>query len=154
MAAVTLAAFLFLPSALSPHPTEPQPFCVTHRLNTPLHTLNIAAVGTTDAMRTGLMLREDLAPEEGMLFLRGGEREASFWMKNTPLPLDIVFLDSNFRVIRVGKGVPGSLDPVRSGAPSPFVLELKAGEAEKNGMVPGYRLGPFKRMDPEPPCRA
>ena len=132
----------------------PQPLCFTHAAGTGPQALALAVVDTPADRATGLMFREDLRNGEGMFFVMGEVAEVSFWMKNTPLPLDIVFLDSEMKVIRVGRGVPHSLESIPSGGPAPYVLELRAGEAGRRDLVPGADLGPVYPVLNPPPCRA
>lgn len=133
---------------------HPQPLCLTHAIGTGSDALSVAVVDTPQTRATGLMFREDLGRHEGMFFVMGENAEVGFWMKNTPLPLDIVFLDSQMRVIRVGEGVPHSLESIPSGGAAPYVLELRAGEAERRGLVPGAKLGHIYPVLNPPACRA
>jgi hypothetical protein len=76
-----------------------------------------------------------------MLFLFPSPRFVSFWMKNTPLPLDIIFLDGDGTVIQiVPNTTPLSLDPIPSDAAAGAVLELNAGAAHRLGISTGDRL--------------
>lgn len=89
----------------------------------------------------GLMFRTELAPDEGMLFPRTPPDVASFWMKNTPLPLDIIFIGADRKVINVAANtVPYSLDSVTSQGVAAAVLELRGGRAAELGIEPGTRL--------------
>ena len=89
----------------------------------------------------GLMFRTELAAASGMLFVYDGPRQPRFWMKNTLLPLDMVFADPTGTVTRVhANAVPGDLTPIDSGAGVQFVLEINAGLAAKLGIVPGTVL--------------
>ena len=95
------------------------------------------AVSQRDKER-GLMFRESLPEDQGMLFVYRPEHEASMWMKNTLLPLDMVFIDRDGRIVRIaGDTVPGSLKIISSGAKVRAVLELNAGQAAKHGIKPG-----------------
>jgi len=96
-------------------------------------------VARTDAeQQQGLMFRREMGADEGMIFPRNPPRMASFWMKNTVLSLDIIFIGPDGRVINVAAGaVPYSLDPVPSDAPAAAVLELNAGRAAELGIGPG-----------------
>lgn len=86
----------------------------------------------------GLMFRTELSPASGMLFVYEGPRHPQFWMKNTLIPLDMVFADSTGTVTRVhANAVPGDLTPVDGGEGVQFVLEINAGLAEKLGITPG-----------------
>lgn len=89
----------------------------------------------------GLMFRTELAPASGMLFVYDTPRQVSFWMKNTLIPLDMVFADGTGTVTRVHAGaVPGDLTPIDGGPGVQFVLEINAGLAAKLGIVPGAVL--------------
>lgn len=134
-------------------PRDAQPLCLTHHVITKSGDLRIAVVDEPRTIRTGLMFRKDLDSHEGMLFMLGGQRVARFWMKNTVIPLDIIFLDSDFKVIRVSRGVPMSLSPIESGSPSPMVLEVPAGAAEMHGLSEGVRLSVPARIETPPSCR-
>lgn len=86
----------------------------------------------------GLMYRNELGTDEGMLFVFPDERDQSFWMKNTPLSLDIIFMDARRRVVGIiHDTVPFSTRSVSVGVPSRYVLEVRAGLARRNGIVVG-----------------
>lgn len=94
-----------------------------------------------DAERTkGLMFRESLAADRGMLFDFGDSAPRSFWMKNTLVPLDIIFIGEDGRVQNVGSGIPFSEAPVPSAGSARYVLELNAGTAAKLGVQPGDKV--------------
>ncbi|WP_157015343.1 DUF192 domain-containing protein [Mesorhizobium xinjiangense] len=88
----------------------------------------------------GLMFRTRMAENHGMLFIFEQTRPLGFWMKNTPLPLDLVFIGEDGRVVDVLRGEPFSTDPISPGQPARFVLELNAGIAQKTGIVTGVRI--------------
>ncbi|MBN2206154.1 MAG: DUF192 domain-containing protein [Candidatus Aminicenantes bacterium] len=96
-------------------------------------------LAVTDAERArGLMFRETIGPDQGMLFVFPEEGVHSFWMKNTKIALDMLWLDRDRRVIHIEADVPPCLeDPCPSygpGRPALFVLELKAGSARAHGI--------------------
>jgi uncharacterized protein len=101
---------------------------------------------TAEEQRQGLMFRTDLQPNGGMLFAPyppggTGPREASFWMKNTPSPLDIIFIRADGTIARVAADtVPFSEEPVSSGEPVAAVLEVPAGRAAALGIAEGDRV--------------
>ncbi|WP_333818312.1 DUF192 domain-containing protein [Tabrizicola sp.] len=89
----------------------------------------------------GLMFRTELAPASGMLFVYDSPKRPNFWMKNTLIPLDMVFADATGTVTRVhADAVPGDLTPIDGGEGVQFVLEINAGLAAKLGITPGAVL--------------
>lgn len=89
----------------------------------------------------GLMWRHTLAPHHGMLFLYRQPTEAAFWMRNTYIPLDIIFIRADGRVHRVAAhAVPLSDTRIPSQGPILAVLEIGAGLAERYGIGPGTRI--------------
>ncbi len=99
------------------------------------------AVNNPERMR-GLMYRPTMKQDWGMLFVYPpGDRDLSFWMKNTYIPLDMVFIDTSGKVVGIVKGAePLTLGPRTPGKPSRFVLELVAGEAERAGIQSGMQM--------------
>lgn len=93
-----------------------------------------------DEQQRGLMFRTEMPDDRGMLFDLGETRQASFWMENTPLPLDLIFIGDDGLVRAILPGEPFSRAGISPGVPVRFVLELKRGTAEKNGIKPGDRL--------------
>jgi uncharacterized membrane protein (UPF0127 family) len=89
---------------------------------------------------TGLMFRETMADDHGMLFVFDQTQLVGFWMKNTPMPLDLVFVGEDGVVRAVKSGEPFSEALITPGKPARFVLELKAGTAAKQGIVEGTDL--------------
>ena len=82
-----------------------------------------------------------MAAFTGMLFRFDNEEPIAMWMKNTFIPLDMVFTDAAGRVTHIHKGaVPQSLDIIESQGPVKFVLEVNAGEADASGMKRGIVL--------------
>lgn len=96
-------------------------------------------IADTPARRErGLMFRRNLEPMHGMLFLFQGDADRPFWMKNTPLSLDIVFIDQNRRVVGIqANTVPYSERQLRAGRPSRYVLEVVAGFCAREGVQVG-----------------
>lgn len=91
-------------------------------------------------MAQGLMFRKTLDPWKGMLFDFGNPVLARIWMKNTEIPLDILFIRADGTIESIGFGEPFSLKIVRSGSPVRAVLEILHGTAEKLGIGPGDRI--------------
>jgi uncharacterized membrane protein (UPF0127 family) len=89
----------------------------------------------------GLMHRNTMAPEHGMLFDFHMERRASFWMRNTFIPLDMVFIRANGEIAAIkDNAVPHSETPIGPQQPVQAVLELVGGTAVKLGIKPGDRV--------------
>ncbi|MDH4197624.1 MAG: DUF192 domain-containing protein [Candidatus Aminicenantes bacterium] len=104
-----------------------------------------AELAVTDAERArGLMFRENVPADQGMLFVFEAEAQHSFWMKNTKVYLDMLWLDGGRRVIHIERQVPPCVtDPCPSYGPqlpARFVLELRGGEADVRGLAVGDRL--------------
>lgn len=109
------------------------------------HGLRVELADTAQAQARGLMFRTELGDNEGMLFPSDTPGIRSFWMKNTPLSLDIIFIGTDWRIINIADHTePYSLESVRSDGIASAVLELRAGRAEELGIGPGdlveYRL--------------
>ena len=89
----------------------------------------------------GLMFRKTLAPNEGMLFDFGKEQETAFWMKNTLIPLDMLFIKANGTVARVAANAkPLSEESIPSYEPVRAVLEIAGGRAAQLGIKPGDKV--------------
>ena len=89
----------------------------------------------------GLMHREPLAADRGMLFQFPDVQERGFWMHNTPSSLDIIYIDSYGRIVSIAeRATPNSDDIIPSNGPAAGVLELRAGRADEIGAKPGDRI--------------
>jgi len=99
-------------------------------------------VARTDAQWTrGLMFREEMGEDEGMIFVGRPGYQASFWMRNTLIPLDIIFIGSDDRILNYHAKVPPlSLDPRPSAGPTNAVLEINGGRLEQLGFTPGAKV--------------
>ncbi len=106
------------------------------------HRFAIEVADTPDERARGLMFRETMAADAGMLFDYGSDQTGvAFWMKNTPLPLDMIFIRADGTITQIAADTtPYSLEPIASREPVRFVLEVNAGIAAKLGIVPGDRL--------------
>jgi uncharacterized protein len=86
----------------------------------------------------GLMYRQNLAADAGMLFLYPGEQEVEFWMKNTLIPLDMLFIGADGRIRHIEeRAVPLTETPISSIYPVKAVLEVNGGTVERLGIHPG-----------------
>jgi uncharacterized membrane protein (UPF0127 family) len=99
------------------------------------YTLEIAA---NDAQRArGLMFRDQMPAEHGMIFIFDDEQVRSFWMKNTRIPLDIIYLSDQGKVVSIKSMKPFDEKSVSSEFPARFAIELNAGQAQRCGILPG-----------------
>lgn len=106
---------------------------------------------TARERQQGLMYRRSLAEDAGMLFDMDGDGDWRFYMRNTLLSLDMIFIDAQWQVVGVVPRVPPLTETTRSvGKPSRYVLELAAGIAEKHHITAGTRLQ-FERLADAPP---
>ena len=96
---------------------------------------------TNEERAKGLMFRNELAADAGMLFDYGKEQEASFWMQNTLIPLDMIFIgaDGVVKTIHVN-AKPLDTTPIPSGVPVRFVLEIPGGRSREIGLAVGDRM--------------
>jgi uncharacterized membrane protein (UPF0127 family) len=101
--------------------------------------LEVAA--TPETRSRGLMYRRDLAEGRGMLFVFDADADHEFWMKNTLIPLDMIFIAADGRVVGVApNATPLSTAGVSVGKPSRYVLEVPGGWAAKRGIAAGDRV--------------
>ncbi len=137
---IGLAVILAVPAARA----ELQVFqrdWVTVESGTGPHRFAVEVAVTPQQRAQGLMFRERLPAEAGMLFLYPAEQPVSMWMKNTLIPLDMLFIAGDGRIVRIAeRAVPGSLATISSGEPARAVLELNGGTAARLQLEPGDRV--------------
>lgn len=108
------------------------------------HCFFIEVAQTLEERQKGLMFREKLDRDKGMLFIFPAEQEASFWMKNTLIPLDIIWLNENKKVVFISENTQPCLKEkcpsINPGVKAKYVLELNAGLAEEIGLVKGDKM--------------
>ncbi len=102
---------------------------------------SVELADTQDKRALGLMFRDSMPDDHGMLFVFPGETRRSFWMKNTRIPLDIFYFDSNLALVSVAENTPPCRTPkcpyYPSDGPAKYVLELNAGKAAELGVKTG-----------------
>jgi len=102
---------------------------------------DIELAQSNDEMMQGLMYREEMAPNNGMLFIYPEVREMSFWMKNTHLPLDLMFISQSGIILDLAEHAePFSEESIYSSQLSKYVLEVNAGFCEENFIIIGDSL--------------
>lgn len=103
--------------------------------------VELEVVSTPARIQRGLMHRQHLAPDRGMIFVFGGDRIRSFWMKNTLIPLDMLFVTKDLVVAGVERDtVPLSLESRSIGIPTRYVIEVNGGWTAKNGVDAGTKI--------------
>lgn len=110
---------------------------VTIVSGTERHSFVTELADSNAAQARGMMFRTEMGDDEGMLFPSYTPQVRSFWMKNTPLPLDIIFIGPDNRIANIAKGVPYSTDSVGSNGPAIAVFEIRGGRSEELGIKPG-----------------
>jgi uncharacterized membrane protein (UPF0127 family) len=107
-----------------------------------VRTFEVEMAVSPEEQARGLMYRRELADGRGMLFDFGEERPAIFWMKNTYVPLDMIFIRADGVIAKItANTTPLSETHITSGTPVRAVLELVAGSARRYGIAPGDRVG-------------
>lgn len=132
------------PSACPPEP-EPGAKMATAEVRFPdapsAPPVEVELAKTPPEVERGLMFRRSMPERHGMFFTLDGRREHTFWMHNTCIPLDMLFVDEDGVIIGIVEGAAPLTDTTRSvGCPSLFVLEVNAGFAREHGILPGQRL--------------
>ena len=104
-------------------------------------TVNAELADTPEERARGLMYRDDFGPGDAMLFTYETDSTLSFWMKNTPVSLDIIYFDAGGHWLNThGATEPFSLEGLLSDGPAQYVLEISAGEASRLGIGEGTQL--------------
>ena len=107
-----------------------------------VHVFAVEVARTDEERRTGLMYRKTLPAGRGMLFDFSPAQEVAMWMKNTFVSLDMIFIGSDGRILRIAENTePQSERIIRSQGPARGVLEVVAGTARRLGIAPGDRVG-------------
>jgi len=105
------------------------------------HKFNIWIADTPLQQMQGLMFVNDLPADRGMLFVQSAPRDISMWMKNTFIPLDMLFIDTKGRIVKIAERMePQSLKTVGADQPVSAVLELKGGESMRRSIKLGDRV--------------
>lgn len=110
--------------------------------------IEVEIASTPEERTRGLMFRDHLDAEAGMIFVFDESSVHSFWMKNTLVPLDVIWLDSELRIVDIQTAVPCAQDPCAVYTPqgdSQYVLEINAGKAAEWGLEIGQSVS-FRQM--------
>src|SRR5262249_54743244 len=105
------------------------------------HRFTVEVAETPEQMQQGLMFRRNMAADAGMLFDYKTPTVATMWMRNTLIPLDMLFVDAQGRIVNAHqRAVPQSLDMIAAAAPVRAVIELNGGTAARLGIAPGDQV--------------
>ena len=116
------------------------PHVVVHTARGPV-TISVEIANTPTTREQGLMYRSDLGAEAGMLFLFPQDEDLQFWMKNTPLSLDMIFIDASRTIVGIVADTrPFSTQARGVGKPSRYVLEVHGGFCNRHGITSGDKV--------------
>ncbi|GGB90589.1 hypothetical protein GCM10011494_06180 [Novosphingobium endophyticum] len=130
------------PNAPAVHPVSGLPVVpLTIRSQGRTHEFRVEVARTPAEQAKGLMFRSEMGPDEGMIFPEEPPRRPSFWMKNTVIPLDIIFIGTDRRILNIAaNAVPYDETPLPAAGPAIGVLELNGGRAAELGIGPGDKV--------------
>lgn len=105
------------------------------------HRFTVEVARSVEQQQTGMMNRNSLAPDRGMLFPYASPQTVAYWMKNVLIPLDLIFIAPGGKILRIEENaVPYSLDQIPSGGPIEAVLELAGGRSAELGIKAGDQV--------------
>jgi uncharacterized protein len=140
-AALLVSPPLCLPASAQTGPQDFEKTTLVIRTSTGDHRFTVEIARTPRQQSQGLMFRKRMAADAGMLFVHATPRQARMWMKNTYIPLDMLFVAADGRITKiVERTTPHSLETIASDGPVSAVLELNAGTAARLGIRTGDRL--------------
>jgi len=136
LAALVIFSFFIIPSAFGDVLFKPAMLKIETKSGPVL--LNVEVADTETKREQGLMFRRSLSDDHGMIFLFDSEHEITMWMRNTYIPLDMVFIGNDWRIRHIAYDAePFSTDVISSMRPASRVLEIGAGQARKLGLSVG-----------------
>jgi uncharacterized protein len=136
--AAALALLACVSGKRAPEPGRPTGRVVVRTAAGAQHAVAVEVARTDEARARGLMDRARLDPEAGMLFVFDESELHTFWMKNTLIPLDMIFIGDTGRIVGiVPRAEPRTLTPRDPGVPSRYVLEVNGGWAAAHGVAVG-----------------
>lgn len=113
---------------------------LTIRTRSGVHHFAVEIAATPEQQERGLMFRKSVASDRGMIFPYEPAQEVAFWMKNTFVPLDIVFIRADGTIARITNAEAMNLTPLPSGEPVGAVLEIRGGRAAELGIHEGDKV--------------
>ncbi|QJU57944.1 DUF192 domain-containing protein [Sphingomonas sp. AP4-R1] len=140
---VPIAPVVFAPAAAEPAASAQSLRTVPLKIGGQgkVRTFTVEVATTFEQQETGLMYRKTMPADHGMIFPMSPPRPATFWMKNTYLPLDLIFIGPDHRIVRIAENaVPLSLDLIDCPEPAAAVLELNGGAVKAQGIAVGDQV--------------
>jgi hypothetical protein len=119
-------------------PLPPQP---TIKLTAGIHVITAEVAADPATSMRGLMFRERLAPNHGMVFLYGEKTTLCMWMRNTLIPLSVAFIDDDGTIVNVEDMAPRTDTSHCSARPVRYALEMERGWFDQRGLKPGAKIG-------------
>ena len=113
---------------------------LTIHSSTGVHRFTVQIAATEEQQERGLMFYRSLGPDQGMIFPYNPPQEVSFWMENTLIPLDIIFIRPDGTIARITNAKPLDRTPLPSGATIGAVLEIRGGRAAELGIREGDKV--------------
>jgi len=110
---------------------------LTIRSKNGVHHFTVEVAATPEQQERGLMFRKSLAGDRGMIFPYDPPQDVSFWMENTLIPLDIIFIRADGTIVRITKAKALDETPLPAGEPIAVVLEIRGGRAAELGIKEG-----------------
>jgi uncharacterized protein len=110
---------------------------LTIHSRTATHRFTVAVAATPEQQERGLMFVKSLPPDRGMIFPYDPPQEVAFWMKNTLIPLDIIYIRADGTIARIVNAQAMDITPLPSGEPVALVLEIGGGRAKELGIKEG-----------------
>ena len=110
---------------------------LTIRSKNGVHHFTVEVAATPEQQERGLMFRKSLAGDRGMIFPYDPPQDVSFWMENTLIPLDIIFIRADGTIVRITKAKAVDETPLPAGEPIAVVLEIRGGRAAELGIKEG-----------------
>jgi len=119
-------------------------------LNAGIHVIRAEVANSYETRARGLMYRDSLAPNQGMLFVFPQTERHCMWMKNTPLPLSVAFIDSGGEIVSISDMSPHTEESHCAARPAKYALEMNRGWFSAKGIRAGTKL---QGLDKAPPAR-
>jgi uncharacterized protein len=137
--AALLSCFIVLITSAGVHALEKKPLAIITASGS--HKVTVEVTSSKEEQTTGLMFRRSIGPDDGMIFLYPQDQEITMWMKNTYIPLDMIFVKSDGTVLRIEENTePLSERIISSEGNARAVIEMKGGSAARFGIKPGDKI--------------